>query len=92
MHDFGYEKVYSASTCFFPIIRKPSQSCITAVNRLDRLTSGLMIIPTSASCARKVTNEFVAGTVRKEYVARCIGRFPEYVSSQLLQLSSTDTA
>ncbi|KAG7091304.1 hypothetical protein E1B28_010350 [Marasmius oreades] len=52
---------------------------VYTVNRLDRLTSGLMIIPTSASCARKVTNEFVAGTVRKEYVARCIGRFPEEV-------------
>ncbi|KAL0065567.1 hypothetical protein AAF712_007478 [Marasmius tenuissimus] len=52
---------------------------VYTVNRLDRLTSGLMIIPTSAACARKVTNEFVAGTVRKEYVARCIGHFPEEV-------------
>ncbi|KAK7052854.1 hypothetical protein VNI00_004173 [Paramarasmius palmivorus] len=50
---------------------------VYTVNRLDRLTSGLMIIPTSATCARKLTEEFVSGTVRKEYVARCIGKFPE---------------
>ncbi|ESK87850.1 drap deaminase [Moniliophthora roreri MCA 2997] len=50
---------------------------VYTVNRLDRLTSGLMIIPTSANCARRLTEEFVSGTVRKEYVARCIGKFPE---------------
>ncbi|KIL68702.1 hypothetical protein M378DRAFT_99146 [Amanita muscaria Koide BX008] len=50
------------------------------VNRLDRLTSGLMIIPLSADCARVLTAEFQAGTVRKEYIARCKGKFPEYAS------------
>ena len=38
-----------------------------------------MIIPLSASCARILTAEFQAGTVRKEYIARCKGIFPEYV-------------
>ena len=47
-----------------------------AINRLDRLTSGLMIIPLSADCARTVTKEFAVGTVRKEYVARVKGKFP----------------
>ncbi|KAF8633370.1 hypothetical protein AX17_004541 [Amanita inopinata Kibby_2008] len=46
------------------------------VNRLDRLTSGLMIIPLSADCARMLTAEFQTGTVRKEYIARCQGEFP----------------
>ncbi|KAF9478116.1 tRNA-pseudouridine synthase [Pholiota conissans] len=46
------------------------------INRLDRLTSGLMIIPLSAACARELTKEFTAGTVRKEYVARVKGKFP----------------
>ncbi|KIK60879.1 hypothetical protein GYMLUDRAFT_244033 [Collybiopsis luxurians FD-317 M1] len=50
---------------------------IYTVNRLDRLTSGLMILPTSLECARRLTNEFVSGTVRKEYVARVNGKFPE---------------
>ncbi|KAF5357738.1 hypothetical protein D9757_011955 [Collybiopsis confluens] len=49
---------------------------IYTVNRLDRLTSGLMILPTSSNCARRLTNEFVSGTVRKEYVARVNGKFP----------------
>ncbi|PPQ64541.1 hypothetical protein CVT24_008443 [Panaeolus cyanescens] len=47
------------------------------VNRLDRLTSGLMIIPLSTERARLLTAEFMAGTVRKEYIARVKGRFPE---------------
>ncbi|KAF9021528.1 pseudouridine synthase, partial [Hymenopellis radicata] len=49
---------------------------VYTVNRLDRLTSGLMILPTSADRARSLTNEFMNGTVRKEYVARCKGEFP----------------
>ncbi|KAJ3807312.1 pseudouridine synthase [Lentinula aff. lateritia] len=50
---------------------------VYTVNRLDRLTSGLMILPTSSDCARRLTKEFVSGTVRKEYVARVNGRFPD---------------
>lgn len=49
----------------------------TAANRLDRLTSGLMIIPLSPQRARLLTEEFTAGTVKKEYVARVRGHFPE---------------
>jgi 23S rRNA-/tRNA-specific pseudouridylate synthase len=48
-----------------------------AANRLDRLTSGLMIIPLSPQRARLLTEEFTAGTVKKEYVARVKGKFPE---------------
>ncbi|KAF4563075.1 RluA Pseudouridine Synthase [Pleurotus pulmonarius] len=47
------------------------------VNRLDRLTSGLMILPLSVERARSVSSEFMAGTVKKEYVARCKGEFPD---------------
>ncbi|KIY73835.1 pseudouridine synthase [Cylindrobasidium torrendii FP15055 ss-10] len=50
---------------------------VYSVNRLDRLTSGLMILPTSAACARDFANEFLGGTVQKEYVARVRGEFPE---------------
>ncbi|KAH7921640.1 pseudouridine synthase [Leucogyrophana mollusca] len=47
------------------------------INRLDRLTSGLMILPLTADLARSLSAEFINGTVRKEYVARCKGEFPE---------------
>ncbi|KAF8058712.1 tRNA-pseudouridine synthase [Lyophyllum atratum] len=49
---------------------------VYTVNRLDRLTSGLMILPLAVDKARELTSEFMAGTVRKEYVARCKGEFP----------------
>lgn len=35
-----------------------------------------MIIPLHVDRARELTSEFMAGTVRKEYVARCKGEFP----------------
>ncbi|KAF5375500.1 hypothetical protein D9615_009184 [Tricholomella constricta] len=44
--------------------------------QLDRLTSGLMILPLTVDGARELTSEFMAGTVRKEYIARCKGEFP----------------
>ncbi|CAE6510551.1 unnamed protein product [Rhizoctonia solani] len=46
------------------------------VNRLDRLTSGCMIIALTTERARLLCNEFIAGVVRKEYIARCLGEFP----------------
>ena len=46
-------------------------------NRLDRLTSGVMFIGKHARAAEKLTDQIVARTVRKEYVARVIGKFPE---------------
>ena len=49
----------------------------TVVNRLDRLTSGLMIVPLSSASANKLAVEFASGEVKKEYIARVIGKFPE---------------
>ncbi|WVN86508.1 uncharacterized protein L203_101672 [Cryptococcus depauperatus CBS 7841] len=48
-----------------------------SVNRLDRLTSGLMILALSGKAASKLAREFVEGKVKKEYVARVRGDFPE---------------
>ncbi|EPQ55476.1 pseudouridine synthase [Gloeophyllum trabeum ATCC 11539] len=50
---------------------------VYTVNRLDRLTSGLMILALSSARARILTDEFVQGKVRKEYIARVRGQFPE---------------
>ena len=46
------------------------------MNRLDRLTSGLMIIGLSTPRARTLSQEFVQGEIKKEYIARCSGEFP----------------
>ena len=63
-------------------------ACTLAVNRLDRLTSGLMILPLNPALATTLSKEFVNGEVRKEYVARCKGKFPEYVICDLWNVLS----
>lgn len=59
-------------------------------NRLDRLTSGIMFIAKHAKAAEKLGVQIFQRTVRKEYVARVIGKFPdgEVVCDQpILQIS-----
>ncbi|WVQ80560.1 hypothetical protein IAT38_002665 [Cryptococcus sp. DSM 104549] len=48
-----------------------------SVNRLDRLTSGLMILALSGKAASGLGKEFLGGKIKKEYVARVRGKFPE---------------
>lgn len=48
-----------------------------ACNRLDRLTSGLMFLAKNADAARSMTEQLRIRTVRKQYVARVRGEFPE---------------
>lgn len=47
------------------------------VNRLDRLTSGIMFIAKHPKAAEALTTQITARTVRKEYLARVAGRFPD---------------
>ncbi|KAF9651641.1 pseudouridine synthase [Thelephora ganbajun] len=49
---------------------------IYTVNRLDRLTSGLMILGLSNETASELSAEFREGNIKKEYIARCKGEFP----------------
>lgn len=46
-------------------------------NRLDRLTSGVMFIGKNAKAAEKLCMQIQGRSVKKEYVARVIGKFPE---------------
>lgn len=46
-------------------------------NRLDRLTSGIMFIAKNPRAAVKLGDQIAARTVRKEYIARVMGRFPD---------------
>jgi tRNA pseudouridine synthase 9 len=46
-------------------------------NRLDRLTSGVMFIGKHAKAAEAMSLQIQSRTVRKEYVARVMGEFPE---------------
>ncbi|KAI1325135.1 pseudouridine synthase [Xylariaceae sp. FL0255] len=59
-------------------------------NRLDRLTSGIMFIAKHSKSAEILGEKIRARTVRKEYLARVIGNFPdgEVVCNQpILQIS-----
>lgn len=47
-------------------------------NRLDRDTSGLMLITKSHKVAAKLVRAFTEHKVRKTYIAFCVGRSPEW--------------
>lgn len=46
-------------------------------NRLDRLTSGIMFIAKHKKSAERLTLQIMGRTIRKEYIARVKGEFPE---------------
>lgn len=46
-------------------------------NRLDRLTSGIMVCSTKKDPAHELSEQFAMGKVQKAYVCRVRGRFPE---------------
>ena len=46
-------------------------------NRLDRLTSGVMFIGKNKAGAARITEQLMGRTIKKEYVARVKGKFPE---------------
>lgn len=46
-------------------------------NRLDRLTSGVMFIAKHKDAAERMMEQIMARTVKKEYVARVKGEFPD---------------
>lgn len=48
-----------------------------AANRLDRPTSGLMLIGLNSERARQFESQMVQGKIQKEYVCRVVGEFPE---------------
>lgn len=50
---------------------------VYAANRLDRLTSGIMVASTTTDAAKTLSADFESGRVRKAYVCRVKGMFPE---------------
>lgn len=46
-------------------------------NRLDRLTSGIMFIGKDPKAAEELGIQIKGRTVRKEYIARVVGKFPD---------------
>ncbi|EST04785.1 Pseudouridine synthase, RsuA/RluB/C/D/E/F [Kalmanozyma brasiliensis GHG001] len=50
---------------------------VYTTNRLDRLTSGIMVCSTKKETASRLGAQFAAGQVSKAYVCRVRGQFPE---------------
>ena len=50
---------------------------IASCNRLDRLTSGLVILSTKQKMASELQSLMASRGIKKEYVAKVIGEFPE---------------
>ncbi|KAL3617578.1 hypothetical protein CASFOL_037899 [Castilleja foliolosa] len=50
----------------------------TELEKLDRLVSGLLIVARSSSKADFFRQQIESGEVKKQYIARVIGVFPEY--------------
>jgi tRNA pseudouridine synthase 8/2,5-diamino-6-(5-phospho-D-ribitylamino)-pyrimidin-4(3H)-one deaminase len=46
-------------------------------NRIDRLTSGIIVCSTKKETAQKLSEDFAMGRVSKAYVCRVRGKFPE---------------
>lgn len=70
-------RIFNQPPQSYGYLRLVSMPLISAVNRLDRLTSGLMILALTTQAARELSQEFMDKTIRKEYVARVKGKFPE---------------
>lgn len=51
---------------------------IQAIHRLDRLTSGVLLLARSSHVASRMMKQIECNQVRKTYIARVRGRFPEY--------------
>ncbi len=50
---------------------------LVAVHRLDRLTSGLLLVARTQEEARKWDTLLRERSVKKEYLCRVLGKFPE---------------
>ncbi|KAL1919482.1 uncharacterized protein VTP21DRAFT_2175 [Calcarisporiella thermophila] len=68
---------YRYNTVLYIMQLKMGFGKLYPVNRLDRLTSGLMILALTQEKARAMEQQMQERTIRKEYLCRVQGRFPK---------------
>ncbi|KAG0024221.1 hypothetical protein BGZ81_007793 [Podila clonocystis] len=71
---------YRHNTVLHILMKEQGLKELYPVNRLDRLTSGLMIIALSVSKAREFEQMMQKCEIKKEYVCKVIGRFPSGIT------------
>ncbi len=69
--------IYFENTLWRLLRKRFGQSPLHFVHRLDRETSGLVLIARSQAAARRMQEEFLTGRVEKRYLALVEGAFPE---------------
>ncbi|KAJ2389403.1 DRAP deaminase [Coemansia sp. RSA 2611] len=56
--------------------KKHGYRALHPINRLDRLTSGLMLVGLNANVARRMENDLSSHRIQKEYICKVKGVFP----------------
>lgn len=87
MHACGAYRFNSLLSILQYDLCKPYASGLHLVHRLDRVTSGLVIVAKSKDTAAVISEEIRNKTTEKVYLARVKGNFPH---SQLFELKSLD--
>ena len=60
-----------------PLLPSPQQPPLHLVHRLDRVTSGLVVLAGSKQAAHRVSQQILLGHTTKYYIARVKGRFSD---------------
>ena len=68
---------YRHNTVVFILAKEHGFKNLRTIHRLDRLTSGLLMFGRSPSKAREMETQIRTRQVRKEYICRVDGQFPE---------------
>ncbi|KAK3086101.1 hypothetical protein FSP39_013580 [Pinctada imbricata] len=68
---------YRYNSIYFILGKEHGLRNLRTAYRLDRMTSGVLILAKNAKTARKLLDDVSSRHVRKEYVCRVVGEFPE---------------
>ncbi|KAF7726409.1 hypothetical protein EC973_008743 [Apophysomyces ossiformis] len=68
---------YRHNTVLHVLRKQHNIETLYPANRLDRLTSGLMLIALNPQRAKELEQEMSQGKIQKEYVCRVAGEFPK---------------
>lgn len=70
---------YRHNTIIFILAKEYNLKDLKTIHRLDRLTSGVLIFGRTLKTARKLEAEIRERAVKKQYVCRVEGKFPETI-------------
>lgn len=78
------------NTVVFILAAEKGYTKLHLVHRLDRLTSGLLLLAKTSECANRIAQQIKSSNVRKEYIAKVIGNFPEGYTEVDQPIASND--